>query len=308
MFQTKLVNLSVFFTLGLLANLACGREWTSASGTYKLDGEAISFSETMVVLKKPTGELVAIELDELSKEDQEYVKSKEVTDAHQKSADEMQTWTAKDGMKVRGRIAAYGRKELVVHRKLNEVYINDKKFSSIDALHQRVLLKILSELGQSKITDEKQLDAWARKLGATAKTYQLEGVLLQLESGDEIGVPFFLFAPEEMAILEPGWELWKERAESDESRNHESFLVRSAAMAYQQDRAATRQIEMLKLDMLGAVAGITAIWQVGLAPGPRTFGRPTSVMITAQNSELAAQMALQRYPGYVLVGVRKASR
>jgi hypothetical protein len=196
---------------------------------------------------------------------------------------------------------------LIVQRKLGHVHVNDKKFSTIDPLHQKIVLRILSELEQTKIEDAKQLEDWAKKQGGSAKTYPLEGVLLQLESGDEIGVPFFLFSPEELAILEPGWELWKERAESDEARNRESFLVQSAAMAYQRDRAAKQQIEMLKLDMLGAMAGITAIWEVGLAPGPKTYGRPMSIMVTAQNSGIATQMALQRYPGYVLIGVRKAS-
>ena len=65
---------------------------------------------------------------------------------------------------------------------------------------------------------------------------------------------------------------------------------------------------MLKLEMLGAATGVIAIWQVGLAPGPGVFGRPMSVMVPAQNSEIASQLALQRYPGSVLVGVRRASR
>lgn len=291
-----------------LANLSNAREWTSATGGFKIDAEAISFNDKLVVLKKSTGELVAVELVELCKEDQDFIQSKEATDAEKKSAEVMQTWTAKDGMKVRGRVLAYGRKDLSVQRKLGQVLINDKKFAALDPLHQRVVLRILSELEKTKIEDEKQLVDWSKTLEGSSKSYTLEGVLFELESGDEIGVPFFLFAPEELAILEPGWELWKERAESGESRNRESFLVRSAAMAYQRDRAAKQQIEMLKLDMLGAMAGVTAIWQVGLAPGPRTYGRAMTIMVTAQNSEIASRMALQRYPGYVLVGVRKASR
>ncbi len=308
MFHSKSTLATVVALISLLASSCYGRQWTSAAGGFTIDAEAISFNDKLVVLKKTTGELVAVELAELSKVDQDFVKSKEAADAEKKSADVMQTWTAKDGMKVRGRVLAYGRKDLSIHRKLGQVLINEQKFSKLDPLHQRLVLRIFSELEQTKIEDEKQLEEWAKTLGAAPKTYTLEGVLFELESGDEIGVPFFLFAPEELAILEPGWELWKERAESDESRSRESFLVRSAAMAYQRDRAANQQIEMLKLDLLGAVAGVTAIWQVGLAPGPRTFGRPMTVMVTAQNSEIATQMALQRYPGYVLIGVRRASR
>lgn len=287
---------------------AFGRIWSNASGAYELEGEAISFNDSMVVVKKPTGELVALELKDLSTADQEFVRSQEAKDAERKAAEEMQTWTAKDGMKVRGRVLAYGRKQLIVERKLRAVYINGKQFSTLDPLHQRLVLRIISKLEDQQFDSEKQLDQWAKKLGSNPKSYPLEGVMLQLESGDEIGVPFFLFSTEDLAVLEPGWELWKEREESNASREHESFLVRSAARAYQQDRQVNQQIEMLKLDMLGAATGVIAIWQVGLAPGPGVFGRPMTVMVPAQNSEIASQLALQRYPGSVLVGVRRASR
>lgn len=290
------------------SGVAFGRIWSNANGAYELEAEVISFNDSMVVLKKPTGELVAIELKDLSAKDQEYVRSQEAQDAERKAADEMQTWTAKDGMKVRGRVLAYGRKPLTIQRKLRTVHINDKPFSRLDPLHQKLVLRIMSKLEDQQFENEKQLDQWAKKLGTTPKSYLLEGVILQLESGDEIGVPFFLFSTEDLAVLEPGWELWKEREESNASREHESFLVRSAARAYQKDRQVNQQIEMLKLEMLGAATGVIAIWQVGLAPGPGVFGRPMTVMVPAQNSEIASQLALQRYPGSVLVGVRRASR
>ena len=126
--------------------LAFGRIWSDASGAYQLEAEAISFNDSMVVLKKPTGELVALELKDLSTEDQEYVRSQEAKDAERKAAEEMQTWTAKDGMKVRGRVLAYGRKELTIQRKLRSVHINGKQFSTLDALHQKLVLRILSKL------------------------------------------------------------------------------------------------------------------------------------------------------------------
>lgn len=308
MLRLKTSPLLLLLVSSLITNSSIGREWTSASGGFKIEAEAVSFNDELVVLKKSTGELIAVELKELSSVDQEFIKSKEATDAEKNSAESMQTWTAKDGMKVRGRVLAYGRKELRILRKQGHVVINETQFSMLDPLHQRLILRIVSELEKTRFESEKQLEEWAKKSGGNPKTYMLEGVLLELESGDEIGVPFFLFAPEELAILEPGLELWKERAESDESRSRESFLVRSAAMAYQRDRAANKQIEMVKLNMLGAVAGVTAIWQVGLAPGRGTYGRPTTVMVAAQNSDIASRMAMQQYPGYVLVGVSRASR
>jgi hypothetical protein len=305
-------EIRLFVLVPLLVLFVCvgsstGREWSSAAGGYTLEADLLSFSDTLVVLKRRDGGLVAVELKDLSAKDHEYVRSKETVESHKEAIDKMQVWTANDGMKVKGRIVAFGRKELVVQRKLGHVHVNDNKFSTIDPVHQRLILRILSELENTKFEDEKQLEHWGKTLGGNPKSYPLEGVLLQLESGDVIGVPFFLFASEELAVLQPGWELWKQKAESAEAQERESFLVRSAAMAYQRDRETNQRIEMLKLDMLGVAIGLTSIWQVGLAPGPGTYGHPMSVMVYAQNSNIATQMVLQRYPGYVLVGVRRAS-
>ncbi len=291
-----------------LSSIASARVWTSKDGSFQIEAEEIAFNETTVVLKRPSGQLVAIELAQLAAADNEYIKSQEVKDAAKKSADEMQTWTGVDGVKVRGKVLAFGRQDLKVQRKLGKVNIDDKKFSTIDPLHQLLLLKILSNLEKTKFENEAQLETWAKGLGAAPKVYTLEGVLMELESGDKISVPFFLFSAEDLEILKPGWDSWLQSKESQEAQERESLLVRSAAMAYQRDRAATQQIEMMKLDMLAAATGIIAIWQVGLIPNQGVVGRPMSVLVPAQNSEFAATLALQNYPGYTVLGVRRASR
>lgn len=297
---------------GLLALLLCAnwgeaREWTSKNGQFKIEAEAIAFSDHLVVLKKGNGALVAVELDQLSSADQEYVAAKETVDAAKKQLDEIQTWTGKDGLKIRGRIVAFGKKDLKVQRKLGTVHFDDKKFSAIDPLHQKLLLKIMSQLEKTQIENEKQLEQWAKGIGGEPKVYSLEGVLMQLESGDEIGVPFFLFSSQDLEVLQPGWELWQERDASNQARERESFLMRAQAMAYQRERKQTQQIELLKLDMLAAATGVIDIWEVGLTPAQGGFGRPMTVMVPAANSGIASNLALQKYPGYTVFGVRRAS-
>lgn len=284
------------------------RKWTSKDGNYTIEAELVSFNKDLIVLKKPDGDLIAVELKELSEEDREFVQLEETDTEHQKSLSEMQTWTSRDGMKVRGRILAFGRKDLVVQRRLSRVYIGDKMFANIDPLHQKLILKVISHLENTDLQDARQLQEWAKSLGGSPKSYTLEGVLMELESGDEIAVPFFLFDPKELEVLEPGWELWLERNESQQSREQEDFLMRAQAMAYQRDRQVDRQIEMVKLGLLGAAAGVVDIWEVGLTPGPSTQGRPMLVLVPAQNSELAAQMALRQYPGSGIIAIRRASR
>ncbi|GAA5506834.1 SHD1 domain-containing protein [Novipirellula caenicola] len=284
------------------------REWSSFDGQYKIDAEVVAFNDTTVVLKRKSGKLVAVELAELSQQDRDYVASQETKDAFHKSADQMQTWTSVDGMKIRGRVVAYGQKDLVVQRKLGNVMINGTAFARIDPLHQAVILKIISHLEGTKIEDASQLSAWARKtLSAEPKTYPLEGVLMALESGDQISVPFFLFAKEDLAVLQPGWEHWLSETEDEAARERESLMVQTSAMQYQREKERDYQIERMKLDMLAAATGLTSIWEVLLKPRPGVYGRRTSVIVTARNSDIATRMVTSRYPGYAVVGVRRAS-
>jgi hypothetical protein len=306
MFSYVIKSLCLLIMLPL--SLAEARTWSSKNGSFQIEGEAVIFNEELVVLKKPTGELVAIELADLSDADREFVKSKETKETQRKSADEIQTWTAKDGMQVRGRILSYGRRDVVVQRKFGFVHIDGKKFSTLDPLHQRLTLRVISELEKTKLENERQLEEWAKSLGAAPKTYTLDGVMMQLESGDEIGVPFFMFSKEDLEVLRPGWEVWLEQKESEEAQEKESFLMRAQAMAYQQDRAASQQIEMMKLDLLAAATGIVEIWQIALEPRPGFYGRPITIMVPAMGSGVASQIALQRYPGYMIGGIRRASR
>ncbi len=286
---------------------AQAREWSTPGGHYKVDAEAVAFNDKTVVLKKTTGQLVAVELSELCDADQEYVKSKEAKDAYAKAVDQMQTWTAADGLKVRAKVLAYGRKDIVVNRQLGKVHINGLRFSKYDPLHQKLILRILSQLEGQSFEDEHSLETWAKALGATSKTYPLEGVLMQLESGDEIGVPFFLLSKEEQQLLEPGWNMWLKDEENVEAQKRESLMVQAQAMEYQRDRQQQRQIESVKLNLLATATGLISIWEVMLEPIQGNYGRQTSVFVPATNSEIAEQTALQRSPGYQVIGVRRAS-
>ncbi len=295
--------LQCLFTILLASGLAHAREWSNSNGLFKLEADLVAFNDTTVVLKKPTGRLVAVELSELSEEDHAFIQSKQNDENSQASANQMQMWTAKDGLKVRGRVIAYGKKVLAVQRQLGNVFVNDQPFARIDPLHQKLVLKIISHLENLKLEDPRQLEAWARKLGPNVKQYPLEGVLMELESGDVIGVPFFLFAAEELSVLEPGWKLWLAQAEDEEARNREDLLVQSTAMEYQRDRQNQQNIEMMKLNMLARATGLITIWEVMLEPA-NGVGRRTSVMVQADNSAIATEMVMQNYPGYRVVGVR----
>ncbi|WP_404309597.1 SHD1 domain-containing protein [Neorhodopirellula lusitana] len=310
------VFLFLMFAASLVASPAVmARTWTSSSGDYSLEADAVAFNDHSVILKRSTGKLVSVQLDELSEQDRNFVKSKELGQQLSTDIEQMQTWTSKDGVSIRGRVLAYGKKDMTVVRQRGKEVVNGKPFDEFTPLHQRLILRILSELENQEFANEHELNKWAKTLEGQTKVYPLEGVLMQLESGDKIAVPFFLFGKKELDVLKPGWNAWSSAHADDVAKQNESLMMQTEARQYQQQQnqqqqesTQRQQIEILRLNMLAARTGLTSFWEVGLEPGPGVYGRRTSVMVTAQNSDIASQMVLSRYPGYRVFGVRRASR
>ncbi|TWT92747.1 SHD1 domain-containing protein [Stieleria varia] len=294
-------------SLAWMPQLANARQWSSTNGAYTLEAELIAFNDTTVVLRRLKGSLVAVELAELSDADKEYVRSKEAAEQTEKESSQLQTWTSARGLKVRGRVLAYGRKQLNVQRQLGKVMINDQPFDRLSDLKKTVVLRTLSHLEGTEM-DKTGLEKWARTLGPNIKSYPLEGVLMELESGDVIGVPFFLFSPEDLAILEPGWNQWVAQTADEEARSREDLLVQSQAAEYHRDRQQQQQMEMLKLEMIGRATGLIKVWEVLLEPAGVAYGRRIVVPVHANDSETASQMVLQQYPGYKIIAVKRSRR
>lgn len=304
------VLLSLQFVAMCQSSFAEPRTWTSLKGGVTIKGDLIASDDSTIIIKRQnSGRLAAVKLDELSPEDRQYVGEHAVENPSGSSdPDQMQTWTSSDGLKIRARVVAYGKKDYTIANIRGVPTINGKAFSSMDPLHQAVALRVLSKLESTPINDAADLRRFVSLLAGKPKTYPLEGVLMQLASGDQIAVPFFMFRQKDLDILQAGWESWQQSEES--SQGSEDLMMRAEAMAYQQaasQQAKHQRLELLKLNMLATRTGLTSIWEVQLQPNRGVYGRPTSVMVTARNSELATQMALSNYPGYSLIGVRRAS-
>ncbi|TWU56316.1 SHD1 domain-containing protein [Rubripirellula reticaptiva] len=284
------------------------RKWSSSSGAFTLEAEAIAFNETTVILKKEKGDLVAVEVAELTDVDRDYLKSKELVDKLAKSVEGMQTWTSVDGLMVRGRVLAFGRKNLEISRQRGKVHVGDLAFSDLDPLHQKLILKIMSKLESKTFESERELASWSVGLQGQPKVYPLEGVLMELESGDKIAVPFFLFSEQDLKVLQPGWQAWLESDKDKTTQDRESLMMQAEAMEYQRNEMQHRKIELLKLNMMAVATGVTSVWEIGLQPGQGVYGRPTTVVVSARDSRVASQMATSRYPGYTVTFVRRASR
>lgn len=314
LFNAALASHLIFLTLVLLP--ADSRKWTTPNDSYSIRGAMVAFNETTVIIKRDRPEkLFALEIKDLSEADQEYISAERRRRESENlnpndGAGDWQTWTTASGWQIRGRVLAYGRKDLVIERNSRVAVVNGKSFSNLDALQQRVILATLSQLENQELKSEQDFTKFVSQLKGQPKTYTLDGVMFQLESGDKVPVPFFLFSEKDQSLLRAGWENWMAAEQDETARNREDFLVRQEALRYQamqQREAQYQQMEILKLNLLASATGLTSIWEVALIPGRGVWGRPTTVIVSARTSQVAAQTALQSHPGYVVGPIRRVS-
>jgi hypothetical protein len=296
-------------SFALAASLACcalsgraaAREWTDSTGNYHVAADLIAFNDTTVVLKKENHELIAVPLDKLSKKDQEFLQSKEAADAMHK-ADQLQTWALTTGAKIVGRVVRYGRKEVTVQRNRGNIYVNDRLYDNLPEIYQQIVLRVVSHFENQPITDRKALDQWVLTLKADPRTYKVDGVMMELENGDQYGIPLFLFSPDALKLLQPGFDRWAAVAQDKAKREQEEFLAQSQAEAYAQDQKANQQIQLLQLQVQAYGAGLFDLWEVCIAPANGTAGSPMCIVVPARDSRQAAYEAVQKYPGYIVTG------
>jgi hypothetical protein len=300
--------LPVFALWAGLAVFAHGRTWTDSTGQYRTEADLIAFNDETVVLKKENHHLVAIPLTKLSEADQAYLQSKEAAENTRQAGDARQTWTMASGLKVIGRVVDYARKDVTIQRRRGKIYVNDRLFDNLPEVYRKILPKIVSHFEKTDIEDKKGLDSWILKLRGEPKSFTCEGVILELENGDEYGVPFFFFSKDDLALLQAGWNRWvaadKERAKQEQER----FLLQSQAQAYQQDRLISQQVAMMQLQMQGYQAGLFDLWEVRLFPGPGVAAPPLSVVVPGRDSRSATAEAIRCNPGYVAGAVSRVSR
>jgi hypothetical protein len=288
------------------------REWNDGAGRFLARGEYFASNDDTVVVRRRNGSLVGIELKDLSTADQTFVSEQraalEASAPDPDAIDRYQTWTSRSGFEVRGKIVAFGRRDVVFRRMSGLAIVNDTAFSRLPSFSQLTAIQIVAEFDDPAVKTEADLNRWVAKLGTESRTFTVEGVLLKLEDGTELPVPFFMFSEADLQALRPGYEQWKDTKASDESRAREDFLLQLQAQEYHRDRAESRQIEMMKLNLMAAATGVTTIWEVFLVPPPGVFARPLSVVVSARDSQQAQAIALAQHPGFRINATRALSR
>jgi len=306
----------VLLTQQELAREALARDWSVRSGTYKLQGTLVAFDDEQVVIKLDDAkklhgnELVAILRTDLSEADAQFLASNEAgtTGEEDRSAQSAQTWTMKSGVTVVGRVVDFARRDVTIQRRRGKVYVNDKAYANLPEIYQRILLRVVAHFENQKVESVQDLNQWVRTLKGQSKTYTCEGVILELNNGDEYGVPFFLFSDRDLAVLQPNWQQWVASADAEAQQEHALYL-QSQAEVYQQeanDRAAVQnRVAIAQLQLLAAATTVLDLWEVYLQPGPGAMGYPIAVVVPAVNSQAAAVAASSQNPGYIVGPIRK---
>jgi hypothetical protein len=307
-FAMRPIALSCVLLASLGSSPLAAREWKDSTGKYAVEADLVAFTDKQVVLKRDDGKLITFSRDMLSAADRKYLNSKEADKILQEKTSKPQTWTMKSGLKVVGRPVSYGRKEIVIQRRRGKIYVNDRLLDNLPDIYQRMLPRIVAHFENVPLTDKADLVAWVTKQGGRPHKYTVDGVILELENGDEYAVPFLFFSDEDLKVLQPGWERWLAAEKNVEYQQREDFLLRAQAQAYQQDRQINAQIAAMQLMLSAVDAGVTNLWEVYLYPRPGVAALPQYVIVPARDSRQAILSALAKNPNYIAGPARKLNR
>lgn len=295
------------------------REWKDKSGNVKVQGTLVAADPKEIVIKLDQAvkgrELLAIEIAQLSDEDQKFVTQDE-TAGQLKSATEKHSWSLKNGLTIFGKVVGFDRRDVTLQRRRGKLYVNDRPYENLPEIYRRMVPKIVEYFEKKTFADESQFQDWVIAQRAEARTFTCEGVLMEFPNGDEYGIPFFFFKEMELKILEPQWDEWLAAHQAnavddaEEKRQH-SLYLQSQAAAYQQAQQKEAyqqemlQIARMQLQMQAVAAGVTSLWEVYLFPPPGVAAYPISVVVSARNSFDAGNIAGTNNPGYIVGPIRK---
>jgi len=288
---------------------ASARLWTDSTGRYTLDADLVSVNDANVVLKRADHEMVAIPIDQLSKQDRKYIQSQEANDLSAKSLSGDQTWTLRDGTKLVGRIVGFASRDTTLQRRRGRIYVNDRVLGNLPEFYQTLIPKIVAQHANLKWNSQFSLESWLIRQRGQAVTFHLDGVVLETENGDEYGVPFELFTDEDQKLFKGGWDEWKAAhggSDFSAQENH-TFLLRSLAAERQRDQQVQRQIAFMQLKLQAVEAGLTSLWEVTLYPAAGQAGRPRWTVVPGRDSRQATVTALAQNPGFTAGPVRRIS-
>ncbi|MCA9238655.1 MAG: hypothetical protein KDA37_00575 [Planctomycetales bacterium] len=305
----KTITILLLFLAGL-AQVSFGaqaRTWKDKSGKYGVKAELVAYSDDDAILQREDRRLVSIAIKDLSEEDQKYLESEQARQSSDSNLGKQQTWKMLSGLEVIGNVVDYTRRDVTVQRRRGKVYVNDRVYDNLPQVYQRIVPLVVSHFEENRVHDEKTLTSWLVHQKGQPHTYTCEGVVLELPSGDEYAIPFFLFSEQSLELLQPGWQEWAASQNDYDAKQDAAFRLQSLAAASQQNADVNQQIARMQLGLQAVEVGATSLWEVMLYPGRGVPGPPLCVVVPGRDSRAASANAMQRNPGYTPGPVRKVA-
>lgn len=277
------------------------REWKDASGKFHQEAELVEFDGNLVVLKKAEGQLVAIPLDQLSKADQEYLKSKHATDDVAGAASKDPSWVLVDGSKFKGKLLKFGKKDLVFSRKLGELYVNGKPFAGLPALRQHVLPMLVGQEEGKEIKTASQIDDLIAARKGADLAYQMKGAVFEIEAGENVAVPISLLSDKDRKVIEPQWNAWVE-AEKDvkfgeRQQLEQSTIARALFNEHLRNGSIDHRLQSFQSELQWS-QNTPGTWQIRLR---RPDNSITTTNVSASDEMAARASAQQQYPHSTII-------
>ena len=307
--RVVVVFATVLLLIGASSPTAFARVWTDVTGKYPIEADLVSANDSHAILKRADHEMAAVPLDQLSQQDRAYIQSKEGRDLSTKSLQGNQTWTLSDGTKLVGRIVDFTSRDISLQRRRGRIYVNDRLLENLPEFYQLLLPKFVAETANLSRSDRTSLEAWLIRQPGASAVLHVDGVVIEIENGDEYVVPLSLFEAEDQELLKGGWDEWQAAHRSNDysAQQQNSFLLQSLAAERQRDAQVQQQIALAQLQMQSVQAGLTSLWEVTLYPAAGRGGRPRWVVVPGRDSRQATAAALERNPGYVSGAVRRVA-
>jgi hypothetical protein len=292
-----------------LITAAEAREWTDESGKLVIEADLFGFDDEHVVLQRADNELGVLKTADLSEQDRDYLQSAEAGEINERNLRGMQTWTTTSGLELAGRLVDYARVEVTVQRRRGRMYVNDRVFRNLPDLYQRLLPEVIAHFEGVEIPDARAMQNWLLSLRGQPRTFVVEGVILEMENGDEYAIPFFVFSAADRKLLKAGWSEWVTAQQSDEADPDDyAFRLEALAAAHFKNQKINRQLALMNLNLQAIRAGLTSAWEVTLYPLPGNPLPPRWVVTLGRDSAQATTAALRNNPGFFAGAVRRVSR
>jgi hypothetical protein len=211
-------------------------------------------------------------------------------------------------LKLVGRFVDFAGGVVTIQRRRRRIYVNDRRFTNLPELYQKLLPEVIEHFEGVEIPNKRAMQNWLSSYQGQPRVFQVEGVILEIETGDEYAIPFFVFSKPDRKLLQAGWVDWLAVHDDYDQRTAHGFRLEALAAAHFQNQELDCQIALMNLNLQAVAAGLTSVWEVTLYPIAGNPSPPQWVVKPGRNSAQATVAALKNNPGFVAGPVRRISR